>query len=311
MGDVMSLISKVAATSSNVLVMGESGTGKELVARALHNRSLRKNYPFVAINCAAIPAELMEAELFGHEKGAFTGAHKKTIGKFEYAQKGTIFLDEISCLKSEFQAKLLRFVQEREFTRIGSHRAIKVDVRIIAATNNSLVEMVEQGTFRDDLYFRLNVVPILLPPLQSRKGGIPLLSDYFLDKFNYRMNKNVKGFTPDAIAMLEAHTWPGNIRELENLIERMVVMGSDNEFIDKKDLSLDWLFYGQNENDTQEKKGKGSGLIMARESFERGYIQRALKNCRWNQTMAAQYLGIHRNTLIRKMKSLNLTKELQ
>jgi len=181
---VIDLVSKVALTSSNVLITGESGTGKELIARAVHNASSRMDNPFVAINCAAIPAELMEAEFFGHEKGAFTGAHKQALGKFEFAHQGTIFLDEISCLKPEFQAKLLRFIQEREFTRVGSHRTIKVDVRIVAATNTSLDEMVKEGRFRDDLFFRLNVVPVLLPPLRKRKGDVSLLADVFLDRFN-------------------------------------------------------------------------------------------------------------------------------
>ena len=308
MAAVLELISKVAGTSSNVLITGESGTGKELVAHALHNAGPRKNNPFVAINCAAIPAELMEAELFGHEKGAFTGAHKQTIGKFEYAHNGTVFLDEISSLKPEFQAKLLRFVQEREFTRVGSHQPVKVDVRIVVATNSSLDEMVEEGTFRDDLYFRLNVVPVLLPPLRDRKGDVPLLADHFLKQFNRRIKKTVQGFTPDAIALLEAYPWPGNIRELENLIERMVVLGADNTFIDEKDLPFDLLFHGETGKGMEKGIEENKGLIQARQSFERVYILRALKNCRWNQTMAADLLGIHRNTLIQKMKSLNLTR---
>lgn len=309
MAAVFDRISKVAETSSNVLITGESGTGKELVARAVHNQSLRKDNPFVAINCAAIPAELMEAELFGHEKGAFTGAHRQTIGKFEFAHLGTIFLDEISCLKPEFQAKLLRFIQEREFTRVGSHRSIKVDVRIVVATNTSLDEMVKEGTFRDDLYFRLNVVPILLPPLRSRNGDIPLLADFFLDRFNHRMNKHIKGFTPDAVAVLEAYPWPGNIRELENLIERMVVLGSDNRFIDEKDLPFDLLFSTDSTKGMQKSARENKGLIQARQSFERLYILRALQNCRWNQTLTADLLGIHRNTLIQKMKALNLNRD--
>lgn len=309
MAAVLDLISKVAVTSSNVLITGESGTGKELVARALHCQSLRREHPFVALNCAAIPAELMEAELFGHEKGAFTGAHKQTIGKFEYAHQGTVFLDEISCLKPEFQAKLLRFVQEREFTRVGSHRPVKVDVRIVVATNSSLDEMVDDGTFRDDLYFRLNVVPILLPPLRDRKGDVPLLADHFLKQFNRRMNKHIRGFTPDAIATLESYPWPGNIRELENLVERMVVLGREDSFVDEKDLPFDLLFHGDAEKGMEKDARENRGLVKARQSFERVYILRALKNCRWNQTMAAELLGIHRNTLIQKMKALNLTKE--
>jgi len=309
MESVFDLVTKVSKTSSNVLITGESGTGKELIARALHSESLRKDKHFVAINCAAMPAELMEAELFGYEKGAFTGAYKQTIGKFEYAHQGTVFLDEISCLKPEFQAKLLRFIQEREFTRVGSHRTIKVDVRILAAANISLGEMVRDGLFRNDLYFRLNVVPVLLPPLRSRKGDIPLLVNFFLDKFNSQMNKKVKGFTPDALEVLETYPWPGNIRELENLIERMVVLGSENQFLDEKDLPFDLLFHKESITGVQEGEEENKGLVKARQSFERLYILRALQNCRWNQTRAANLLGIHRNTLIQKMKTLDLTRD--
>ena len=308
MSAVFDLVAKVAKTSSNVIITGESGTGKELIARAVHNASLREDKPFVAINCASIPAELMEAELFGHEKGSFTGAHKQAIGKFEFAHQGTIFLDEISCLKTEFQAKLLRFIQEREFTRVGSHRTIKVDVRIVTATNTSLDEMVKKGTFREDLYFRLNVVPILLPPLHSRKGDVPLLANFFLGRFNRQMNKSVKGFTPEALAVLECYPWPGNIRELENLIERMVVLGTENQFIDEKDLPFDLLFHRESIKGTENRKGGNKGLIQARQAFERLYILRALQNSRWNQTWAANLLGIHRNTLIQKMKALDLTR---
>jgi len=306
---VFDLVEKVAKTASNVLITGESGTGKELIARAVHTASLRKEKAFVAINCAAIPAELMESELFGHEKGAFTGAHKQSMGKFEFAHQGTIFLDEISCLKPEFQAKLLRFIQEREFTRVGSHRTIKVDVRIVVATNTSLDEMVKEGSFRDDLYFRLNVVPILLPPLRNRKGDVSLLADFFLDRFNRQMNKHIKGFTPDAIAVLEDYPWPGNIRELENLIERMVVLGAEDRFIGEKDLPFDLFFHGESANGAQKGTKENKGLIHARHAFERLYILRALQNCRWNQTMAANLLNIHRNTLIQKMKALNLTRD--
>jgi len=309
MAIVFDLIRKVAQTSSNVLITGESGTGKELIAKAVHHASLRKDKPFVAINCAAIPAELMEAELFGHEKGSFTGAHKQVIGKFEFAHHGSIFLDEISSLKPEFQAKLLRFIQEREFTRVGSHQTIKVDVRIIAATNNSLDDLVKDGLFREDLYFRLDVVPILLPPLRNRKGDVPLLADHFINRFNSRMNKKVKGFTPEAMNVLESYPWPGNIRELENLVERMVVLGSRERFIDEKDLPFDLLFHKESISAAHGKTNENKGLISARQSFERLYILRALQNCRWNQTWAANMLGIHRNTLIQKMKALKLFKE--
>ena len=225
MKQLFNIIMKVAETSSSVLITGESGTGKELIANAIHEESPRAQKPFLAINCAAIPSELLESELFGYEKGAFTGAHSRSKGKFEFANGGTIFLDEISALKMELQAKLLRFVQEREFTKVGGYRTIKVDVRMLAATNTSLIDMVRDGRFRDDLYFRLNVIPIKVPPLRRRKGDIPLLANYFLDRFNLQLNKKIKTITPDAMSVLEAYPWPGNIRELENLIERMVVIG--------------------------------------------------------------------------------------
>jgi DNA-binding NtrC family response regulator len=303
---VFQLMAKVAKSGSNVLITGESGTGKELIARGIHNLSFRKNKPFVAINCAAIPAELMEAELFGHEKGSFTGAYRQTVGKFEFAHQGTIFLDEIACLKPEFQAKLLRFIQERELSRVGSNKIIKVDVRIIAATNTRLEDMVKTKEFRDDLYFRLNVVPVALPPLRKRKGDIPVLAGYFLDRFNRRMNKSIPGITHGALAVLEAYPWPGNIRELENLMERMVVLGPDNQPIDEKDLPFDLLFHIGSSREAVEDARENTGLIQARQAFERYYILRALKNCQWNQTRTAQVLGIHRNTLIQKIKSLDL-----
>jgi transcriptional regulator with PAS, ATPase and Fis domain len=300
---VFSLINKVAGTSSNVLITGESGTGKELAARAIHNQSPRASKPFVAINCAAIPPELIESELFGHEKGAFTGAYNRNIGKFEFANSGSVFLDEISNLKLELQAKLLRFFQEREFTRIGGHRTIKVDVRMIAATNISLKQMVQENRFREDLYFRLNVIPIELPPLRHRRGDIPLLVNFFLNKFNRQLNQKIEGITQEAMAILEAHHWPGNIRELENLIERLVVLRSSERWIDVKDLPFDLLY-----KDDAMKVGQQveKGLLQARRLFERQYILRALKICKYNQAKTARLLRIHRNTLIQKMKALDI-----
>lgn len=305
---VFNIIEKVTDTPSNVLITGESGTGKELIAKALHHGSSRKEHPFVAINCAAVPSELIESELFGHEKGAFTGAHKQVKGKFEFANQGTVFLDEVSSLNLSFQAKLLRFIQEREFTRVGSHKTIHVDIRIVAASNTRLDEMVQKGTFREDLYFRLNVVPITLPPLRERKGDVSLLADFFLEKFNADMGKQIKGFSPDAIAVLESHLWPGNVRELENLIERMVVLGSDHSFIGENDIPIEILFPTQSTEPITLNNKKKIGLIPARHSFERRYILRALENCKWNQTLAADLLDIHRNTLIQKMKALDLSR---
>jgi DNA-binding NtrC family response regulator len=310
MDAVFETVIQVAKTSSNVLITGESGTGKELIAKAIHHKSPRKEKQFVAINCAAIPGELMEAELFGHEKGAFTSAHQQNIGKFEFAHQGTILLDEISCLKPELQAKLLRFIQEREFTKIGSHRSIKVDIRIIAATNTSLDKLVKQGKFREDLYFRLNVVPILLPPLRERKGDVPLLADHFLDKFNQKTGKNIKGLTEAAIAVLDSYLWPGNIRELRNMIERLVVMTKEEKMIEENDLPFDLLLDSDIITGFEMNDQANKGLIPARNYFERLFIKRALQNCRWNQTWTADHLGIHRNTLLQKMKAHNLTRGL-
>jgi DNA-binding NtrC family response regulator len=300
---VFSLINKVASTSSNVLITGESGTGKELAARAIHNQSPRASKPFVAINCAAIPSELVESELFGHEKGAFTGAYSRSIGKFEFANSGSVFLDEISNLKLELQAKLLRFFQERDFTRIGGHRSIKVDVRMIAATNISIKQMVQENRFREDLYFRLNVIPIELPPLRNRRGDIPLLVNFFLDKFNLKLNQKIEGITQEAMAILETYHWPGNIRELENLIERLVVLRSSERWIDVKDLPFDLLY---NEDDMEAGHRVEKGLLQARRLFERQYILRALKFCKYNQAKTARMLRIHRNTLLQKMKALEI-----
>lgn len=297
----------MSSTSSSVLIYGESGTGKELIARAIHKKSQRAGKPYVAINCASIPSELIENELFGHEKGAYTGAHIRSVGKFELASGGTLFLDEISTLKLELQAKLLRVLQEREFTRVGGNRSIKVDVRIVAATNMRLEEMVRKGHFREDLYFRLNVIPIHLPPLRSRPGDIPLLSDYFLNKFNRQLNKAIAGITSEAMTTLEAYRWPGNIRELENIIERMVVLGSDEQVIDNDALPYDLQLY---ESDPHAGL-RGSiqahdGLMEARQAFERQFILRTLRQCKWNQSETARMLKVHRNTLLQKMKSLSI-----
>ena len=308
MQSVFSLVNKVAATTSNVLITGESGTGKELIAQAIHNQSPRADRPFVAINCAAIPSELMESELYGHEKGAFTGAQNRSIGKFEYANNGTIFLDEIATLKLELQAKLLRFLQDSEFSRVGGNRTIKVDVRMIAATNVALKQRVQSDKFREDLYFRLNVIPLELPPLRKRRSDIPLLAKYFLDKFNRKLNQSIKGITPDAMAVLESYHWPGNIRELENLIERVVVLRSNERWIDTKDLPFDLLF---NDESATEDRQLDQGLLKARQIFERRYILRALRICKWNQAKTARMLKIHRNTLLQKIKALDINLQTE
>jgi len=301
---LLDLISKVATTTSSVLITGEDGTGKELVARSLHLGSERRKESFVAINCASIPGELMESDLFGHERGAFTGAHSRTVGKFEYANGGTLFLDEISTLRLELQAKLLRVIQEREFQRLGSNRTIKVDVRIVAATNTNLEDNIRKGTFRRDLFFRLNVIPIRLPPLRERRGDVRLLAEHFLKRVNLQLRRQIPGFTSRALEVLERYPWPGNVRELENLVERLVVLGRDHETISHEDLPLEMLL--DSPATQQAFVPEKDGLLKARDSFERQFILKALKRAQWNQSEAARILGIHRNTLIQKMKALDL-----
>ncbi len=304
MREIFQLIKKVAFTSTNILITGESGTGKELIARSIHRQGNRRNGPFVAINCAAIPSELMESEMFGHEKGAFTGAHTRTIGKFEYANGGTLFLDEVSVLRSDLQAKLLRVLQEREIERIGSNKPIKVDIRVVSATNTNLEDAVIQGKFRQDLYFRLNVVPIPIPPLRERREDIPLLAKHFLNKFNTAFNKKIPGFTEKAMDALTKYHWPGNIRELENLVERFVVLLPGDEAIDLKDIPLEILM--DSGQDIQELEPAKVGLIKIRGAIEKRIILNVLEATKWNQTEAAKILKVNRNTLIQKAKQLGI-----
>ena len=302
--EIFELVKKVAITSTNVLITGESGTGKELIARSIHRRGNRESAPFVAINCAAIPSELMESEMFGHEKGAFTGAHTRTIGRFEYANGGTLFLDEISMLRSDLQAKLLRVLQEREIERIGSNKPIKVDIRVISATNTNLENAVAQGQFRRDLYFRLNVVPIPIPPLRERREDIPLLAKHFLNKFNIAFNKKIPGFSEKALVALTRYHWPGNIRELENLIERIVVLSPADDKIDLKNIPIEILMDSdQYIQDVEMKKG---GLIRIREAVEKRIILNVLETSKWNQTETAKILKVNRNTLLQKAKQLGI-----
>src|SRR5688572_6079212 len=237
MHSIFSVIERVADTPSTVLITGESGTGKELVAKALHEQSSRKSNAFIKINCAAIPKTLMESELFGYEKGAFTGATSSKPGRFELADEGTLFLDEIGEIPVEMQVKLLRAIQESEFERVGGLKTIKVDVRLITATNRDLEQEIQRGNFREDLYYRLNVVPLQIPPLRKRTGDIPLLVEHIIKKFNERLKKTIAGMSDDALAALEAHNWPGNIRELENVIERTILF-CKNERIERGDLQL-------------------------------------------------------------------------
>ncbi|MGB9629440.1 MAG: sigma-54-dependent transcriptional regulator, partial [Thermodesulfobacteriota bacterium] len=235
MREIYKMIRQIANSKSTVLIMGESGTGKELISRAIHYNSNRKNFPFITINCAAIPETLIESELFGHEKGAFTDAIRTKKGLFEEADGGTLFLDEIGELSLTTQAKILRFLEEKEFNRVGGSKTIKVDVRLITATNKDLTQLIKKGGFREDLYYRINVVPILLPPLRERREDIPLLIDHFIKKFNAENNKNVKGIQPEALEVMMNYEWPGNVRELENLMERVIAL-TTNEYIQPKEL---------------------------------------------------------------------------
>jgi DNA-binding NtrC family response regulator len=297
------LIGQVSRTSATVLVTGESGTGKELIARAIHRQGPRRDKPFVPVNPAAIVESLLESELFGHERGAFTGAYQKKLGKFELAQGGTLFLDEIATLKAELQVKLLRVLQEREIERVGGTRRIPVDVRIIAATNGDLKRAIAGGTFREDLYYRLNVVPIAVPPLRSRRHDVPLLVDHFVRKYNQRFGKRVTGLAPEALAALEDYRWPGNVRELQNVIERAVALG-EGPMIQLEDLPMDVVM---GERHLREGDAPALPLSEALDQVERQIVSRVLERVRWSQNEAAEILGLHRNTLLRKIAKWGLT----
>lgn len=292
---MMVLIASVAPSDATVLVTGESGTGKELVAKMLHSNSNRRNGPYVTVNCAALTESLLEAELFGHEKGAFTGADKNREGRFFAADKGTIFLDEIGEIPMSMQAKLLRAIQEREIQRVGGDTPLKVDVRIIAATNRDLQEEVAKGRFRQDLYYRLNVVSLQLPPLKERTEDIPMLAVYFLKKFSEKNNKAVKGFTPLAMDKLVKYSWPGNVRELENVVERAVVLLM-GEYVSERELPPA----------LETTKPKDCPLRfdfndMTLEDIERVIINDIVRNVGGNKSEAARRLGITRKTLVVKM----------
>ncbi|MGD8353201.1 MAG: sigma-54 dependent transcriptional regulator [Pseudomonadota bacterium] len=304
MQEVFRIVQQICNTNSNVLITGESGTGKELIARTIHSKGQRSQGAFVPVNCAAIPHELLESEFFGHEKGSFTGAHERRIGKFELAKDGIMFLDEISTLRRDLQAKLLRVLQEREFTRVGGSHPIKVNAQIISATNQDLRELIKRHEFREDLYYRLNVLPIHLPPLRERRGDIALLVRHFLKSIAYRLNRKVSDVTPEAMEILKTYHWPGNIREMENLLERLVAFSTNSSLIDVQDLPNELVF--------PESEGHGGmllgskGLLEARDRFEKMYILSALRKSGWNQSETARVLGIHRNTLIKKMASHGL-----
>ncbi len=313
--EMYAVIERVADTPTTVLISGESGTGKELVARALHENSSRKDKPFIKVNCAAIPKELIESELFGYERGAFTGAVSSKPGRFELANAGTLFLDEIGEIPVEMQVKLLRALQESEFERVGGIKTIRVDVRLVAATNRELRKLIAAGTFREDLFYRLNVVPIRLPALRERAGDIPLLVEHFLVKFNDRLKKHVVGVDPDALDVLSSYSWPGNIRELENVVERAVLF-CDAQKLRLVDLPLEVrgaplpATVPVTDADLQAALASEGGLKehvkVAMNRLERELVGRALQQTSGNVTHAARLLKISRKGLQLKMKELGL-----
>jgi DNA-binding NtrC family response regulator len=301
------MVEKVAGSDSTVLIQGESGTGKELVARAIHDLSNRAEKGFVAVNCAAIPDELLESELFGHVKGSFTGAVATRVGRFEMADKGTLFLDEIGDMKANLQVKLLRVLQNRELEPVGSSRAKKVDVRIIAATNQNLDQLVAGKVFREDLYYRLSVIPITLPPLRERGSDIPLLLNSFLDTFNKSKQRKVQGFDRQVLEMLTEYEWPGNVRELENLVERLVIIKGSG-VITASDLPEKYRGGKPSvgNGDQVELPAGGFCLNSAVEEFENRLIIQALQRSRGNKKEAAELLNLKRTTLIEKLKKKKL-----
>ena len=286
-------IDMAAKSNSRVVILGESGSGKELVAHILHENSPRAKKPFIEMNCAAIPQELIESELFGHEKGSFTGAFERKQGKFELADEGTLFLDEIGDMSLATQSKVLRIIETQEFQRVGGSKNIKVDVRIIAATNKDLREEVKKGNFREDLLFRLNVIPIIVPPLRERKEDIPELVDYFLEYFAAEYGQKPKKITPDGLGMLQAYDWPGNIRELKNVIERFVIMNPSNIITAKN------ILIGES---TRSDYFAFNTLKEAREAFEKDFIAKKLEENNWNISKTSETLDIERSNLHRKIK---------
>ena len=298
MKEIMAIIPSVAQARSTVLIEGESGTGKELIAKAIHNNSNRKDKPFIAVNCAAIPDTLIESELFGHVKGAFTGAHQDRVGRFELANQGTIFLDEIADMSLATQAKLLRVIQEEKFERVGGTKTIAVDVHIIAATNKSLLKEVKEGRFREDLFYRVSVFPIFLPPLRERREDIPLLITHFLEKFNKEMGKAIDNIAPQTMKVLLNYYYPGNIRELRNIIEHAFICIKDNTILPEH-LPGELLREGERFNITT---SQASSLDIV----EKEWILRVLEETGWKYAETARRLGISRTTLWRKVKSFGI-----
>jgi two-component system response regulator HydG len=289
------MIRQVAPTDATVLIQGESGTGKELVARAIHERSLRNQGPFVVINCSAYPSTLLESELFGHEKGAFTGAVRRKIGRFEQAQGGTVFLDEIGEIPPPSQIKLLRVLQSQKFERLGGESTVHVDVRILAATNRNLIDEVRAGRFREDLFYRLNVIPIHLPPLRQRGNDIPTLAHHFLKRFAAEQAKPVERFSSEAMRLMMAYAWPGNVRELENSVEHAVALAKEHQ-VEVKDLPASLA-------ETPLTEVNATLTVTA---SEEKLIRETLEACNWNKAEAARQLGISRSTLYEKIKRLQI-----
>lgn len=308
---VLGMVERVADSDSTVLVTGESGTGKELIAKAIHYNSPRANKPFVPINCGAIPGELLESELFGHVKGAFTGAIANRLGRFELASGGTLFLDEIGELSLNLQVKLLRVLQERKFEPVGSAKTQDADVRVIAATNIDLAKAVQKGQFREDLYYRLNVIPISIPSLRQRRGDIPFLLHHFVQHFNQTKNRNLAGFSPTALEMLFAYAWPGNIRELENLVERLAILKGSGT-VEADDLpehyqtALPEISNVTNIGDFMEIPDNGMDFNTAVDAYENMLILQALEKTGWNRNQAAVLLKLNRTTLVEKIKKKGL-----
>jgi DNA-binding NtrC family response regulator len=297
MQEIYEFISDIANTDSTVLIQGESGTGKELIARAIHFNSHRKTKPFVVANCSAYSQNLLESELFGHEKGSFTGAIRRKVGRFELAHGGTIFLDEIGEVSPPTQILLLRVLQDHRFERVGGEETLEVDVRVIAATNKNLMEEMKKGTFREDLFYRLNVIPIFVPPLRERKDDIPLLASHFLQKFTHEKKKKVASISPEVMETLLAHSWPGNVRELENTLEHAIIIAKKDQIL-PKDLPQHLL-----------QKPLPAQQLVSLQDYERSLILRTLKETNWNKHQTSKRLKINRSTLYGKMKRYGLTKE--
>jgi two-component system nitrogen regulation response regulator NtrX len=302
--DILDIIEKVGPLDTRVLISGDNGTGKELVARALHNKSKRKDKPFIEVNCAAIPNELIESELFGHEKGSFTGASQQRIGKFELANKGTIFLDEIGDMSLQAQAKVLRAIEDNKIERVGSGKKIEIDVRILSATNKDLKSEIEKGTFREDLYHRLNVIPIHIPPLKDRIEDVPILVEHFCNDITSKHKKSTVQFSDDAIKLLQEQQWSGNVRELRNIIERIIII-VDKKDIAKKDIAF---LFDSGKSSVGDIIAESNSFQEFKEKAEKAFILKQLKNFDWNISKTAEALEIQRSHLYNKMKKYGIEK---